>query len=143
YGEWISPEHPLLLIHNTFTKSEDVLWIKNRFPENYWCLCPNANLYIENKLPDITMLHNSGANICIGTDSLASNDRLCILSELKTIRKNFPEISWEVLLKWACIHGAKALKMEETIGSFCIGKKPGLLHIKNPDSENPSIERLL
>lgn len=143
YAEWISPKHPLLLVHNTFTGKEDVLWVKNRFAESFWCLCPNANLYIENKLPDISMLMDTGAAICIGTDSLASNDQLCILSELLTIRKNFPEISWETLLKWACVNGAAALKMDSEIGSLTIGKKPGLLHIKNPETANPSVERLV
>ena len=44
----------LLLVHNTFTSKEDIEWAKaqlsNSNSQIYFCTCPNANLYIENKL---------------------------------------------------------------------------------------------
>jgi cytosine/adenosine deaminase-related metal-dependent hydrolase len=45
--------------------------------------------------------------------------------------KNFPEIKTETLLKWSTINGAKALQMENEIGSFENGKKPGIVLIEN------------
>ena len=77
------------------------------------------------------MLLKNECNIVIGTDSLASNHQLNILEELKTISKNFPNIPIETLLQWATINGAKALQMENELGSFEKGKHPGVVLIEN------------
>lgn len=132
YIDWIGGAHPAILVHNTYTAREDILAAKEHFAELYWCLCPNANIYIENRLPDVDLLTKSGAAICIGTDSLASNHRLCVLSELNTLKEKLPHLRWEELLSWATINGARALGMQERIGSFEKGKTPGILHITDP-----------
>ena len=75
----------------------------------FWCLCPNSNIYIENKFPPVDLLIDEGCEIIIGTDSLASNKKLDILEELKTLQFHFPSLSIEDLVSWATINGAKAL----------------------------------
>ncbi len=127
YLEWLTYERPYIFVHNTYSEKEDIQFVKSRIKEAYWCLCPNANLYIENKLPDIELLVNEGVTICIGTDSLASNKQLCILSELDTINQHYPGVGWETLLKWATSNGAKALQMDGVIGTIEPGKKPGFV----------------
>ncbi|HEU0063840.1 MAG TPA: amidohydrolase family protein, partial [Flavisolibacter sp.] len=94
-------------------------------------LCPNANLYIENKLPSIDVINSKTDAIVLGTDSLASNWTLSILDEIITIQKNFPGIELKELLKWATSNGAKALQMDKELGSFEKGKKPGVIQIVN------------
>ena len=69
--------------------------------------------------------------IVLGTDSLASNHQLNILEEIKTIRRHYPHIEMEKILKWATSNGAKALQMESLLGSFKKGKKPGIILIEN------------
>ena len=116
-----------LLVHNTNTTENDIAFASANSRETFFCLCPNANLYIENCLPPIDLLRKYQSNIIIGTDSLASNHSLSILDELKTIIKNFPSIPLEEILQWATLNGAKALQMDDTIGSFEKGKKPGVI----------------
>ena len=65
-------------------------------------------------------------NITLGTDSLASNKQLCILSELKTLHSHFPSLSLAETITWATINGAKFLGIEDKFGSIEKGKKPGL-----------------
>ncbi len=129
YMNWLAPGHPVLLVHNTYTRREDVLAAQARFHNLYWCLCPNANLYIEGTLPDVEMMISEGLNLCIGTDSLASNHQLSIYAELCILKEHFQALDWEILLHWATLGGAKALGMEQAIGSFEPGKKPGVLNI--------------
>lgn len=143
YGEWLSNSHPLILVHNTFTCAEDIKAAAARFEKLWFCLCPNANLYIEGRLPDVNLLLENNAKLCIGTDSLASNHQLSVLAELQTLKNNFPKITWEELLKWGTANGADALQMSDRIGSFTPGKKPGLLHITGMEKEQPVIERIL
>ena len=61
----------------------------------------------------------------LGTDSLASNWSLSILNEMKTIRRHFPHIPLAEMLEWATLNGARALQMDDWLGSFEKGKKPG------------------
>ena len=97
----------------------------------YYCLCPNANLYITGQLPNVTLLVEKQCNIVLGTDSLASNHQLSILEEIKTLQKYYPTIPLQAMLGWATINGAKALQTDKTLGSFDKGKMPGIVHIDN------------
>jgi cytosine/adenosine deaminase-related metal-dependent hydrolase len=100
-------------------------------PDLYFCLCPNANLYIGGQLPDMGVLLRRGDRLIVGTDSLASNHRLSILEELKTLQRAFPEVSTPTLLQWATANGARALQLEALLGSFSAGKQPGVLLIED------------
>lgn len=131
YMNWLQGSRPLLLVHNTCSTPEDVQHAIQGAQPVYWCLCPNANLYIENRLPDIPMLMAAGAVLCVGTDSLSSNHRLSVLSELQTIRQHFPEIGWEQLLQWATWNGAGALQVQDRYGSLAAGQQPGILLLSN------------
>jgi cytosine/adenosine deaminase-related metal-dependent hydrolase len=114
-----------ILVHNVVTDLQDIKKIQNNFftkQQTYFCICANANLFIGNGLPDISLLFQSGIPVCIGTDSLASNKELNIESEIKTIQKHFPDLSLETILQWATINGAKALGIAEEFGSFEKGK---------------------
>jgi cytosine/adenosine deaminase-related metal-dependent hydrolase len=121
----MSAEKKTLLVHNTVSMLADVEFALSRHPLLYWCLCPNANLYIENRLPDVDMLRAAGAKITLGTDSLASNDVLSIFEEMRTLQDNF-EIPVEELIQWATRNGAEFLGISERYGSLEAGKRPGI-----------------
>jgi cytosine/adenosine deaminase-related metal-dependent hydrolase len=123
----------VLLVHNTFTNTEDIAQAKQSGKDLNWCFCPNANQYIEGQLPDIALFIASDFNITIGTDSLASNDKLCILSELQTIKKHFSHLPTSEMMKWASLNGAKFLGIEKQYGSIEKGKNPGLNLISDVD----------
>jgi cytosine/adenosine deaminase-related metal-dependent hydrolase len=131
----IAPSGNLILVHNTFADRDSIRKIMKR-KNVYWCLCPNSNIYIENKIPPLDLLMEEGCEIVIGTDSLASNRMLNILEELKTLQLNFPMVSIETLIGWATSNGAKALGEESRFGKIEIGKKPGLLLIQDVDLIN-------
>lgn len=139
YLGYLPTANNLLLVHNTFTNSDDLKFAEAYSKNIYWATCPNANLYIENKLPDYHLFIKAGAKMTVGTDSLASNHSLSILDELKTIAHYFPEIKLETLLQWATLNGAKALQFQDALGSFEVGKKPGILLIENVDIEKRSL----
>ncbi len=120
---------PLLLVHNTFSVEADVLAAQERALPVYWCLCPLANLYIEDRLPDINLLRRMGCTITLGTDSLASNHQLSIWAEITAIRERYPEIPLAELLRWATFNGAQALGIGDRYGSFEIGMQPGVVVI--------------
>nr|WP_315423595.1 amidohydrolase family protein [uncultured Pedobacter sp.] len=114
-----------LLVHNTVSSKADIAFAKERNNNLYWCLCPQANLYIENALPDVDLLMDENVKITLGTDSLASNHQLNMLSEMLTLQ-TCKQVSFEKLLSWATINGAEFLELDQQIGTIEVGKKPGL-----------------
>ncbi len=130
----LSRDNKKLFVHNTFSSAEDIDIAMENAGEVYWVFCPNANLYIEDRLPDYPLFVRKGAKGCIGTDSLASNHGLSVWNEIQRIREYYPEIPLETLLTWGSINGAEALGMDEELGSISPGKKPGLVLIEGLSS---------
>ncbi len=128
--ENMDQRHRTLFVHNTMTQKEEIqaahLWSRDS-ANVYWCSCPNANLYIENRLPDYQRFADTGAKVCLGTDSLTSNWQLSILEEMKTIARFQSYVPFETLLRWATLNGAGALGFEQDMGSIEVGKTPGLI----------------
>ncbi len=121
----------VLLVHNTFIPEEDIDfaidYAKEHLAGIHFCLCVNANLYIENKVPPVKMLLDHGAELSLGTDSYSSNWQLSIAAEIKTIKEQMPDLPLNLILQWATINGAKALDRADELGSFEKGKVPGVV----------------
>jgi cytosine/adenosine deaminase-related metal-dependent hydrolase len=113
-----------LLVHNTFTRAEDLELVKDKTIS--WCFCPGANKYIENRLPDLTLFSRQKDRLCIGTDSLASNTQLDVIEEANLILNNSRELSYENMLRALTFNGAEALGISGKYGQFIIGKNTGL-----------------
>ena len=128
--------HHGILVHNSFTSAKDIQAVHANMNNAFWCLCPNANQYIEQTMPPIELLRNNNATIVVGTDSYASNWSLNILDELKTIQQHHAAIPLAEMLQWATINGARALQMDKHLGSFDKGKKPGVVLIQGIDKSN-------
>jgi len=129
----LSNKQDVLLVHNTYTNLKDIYFLKRFDHKINWCFCPNANLYIEGRLPKIELFFEQGFNITLGTDSLASNDHLCILTEMRTLQQKYPSITTATLMEWGTINGAKYLGIDDEKGTIEAGKTPGLNLITNLD----------
>ena len=134
------PNKKSLLVHNTFCKEEDIIASKHKFIN--WCFCPGANLFIENTLPNCDLFLNHNQNWCIGTDSLASNQKLDMCFEASILLSKLPSISIESILKALTYNGAKALGIEDKFGKLIIGKNTGLNLIQHSDTQLNFIKKI-
>jgi aminodeoxyfutalosine deaminase len=142
YLPYFTNQQSILLVHNTFIQQDDVSFAADYATENNinlaYCLCPNANMYIENKLPPVEMLVQNNCNMVLGTDSYSSNWQLSIVKEMESLltmpffKKMEQQKAIETVLQWATINGAKTLQWNDESGSFEKGKKPGVVLIQ-PD----------
>jgi cytosine/adenosine deaminase-related metal-dependent hydrolase len=135
----LSKSKPILFVHNTFTTVEDMTWANAQNDALFWCTCPSANLYIEGLVPDVAKWLKCASNVCIGTDSLASNHQLSILEELRLLTQHCPTISFDNLLRIATLNGARALGLEKETGTLEKSKMPGVVLIQDVDLEHPRI----
>lgn len=125
--ENMDPACRTLFVHNTESTREDIRAAQAWSQDIYWATCPNANLFIENRLPNYQYFLDTNAKVTIGTDSLTSNWQLSVLEEMKTIARFQSYVPFTTILRWATINGAEALGFEDNLGSIEVGKRPGLL----------------
>lgn len=131
----LDPQHRTLFVHNTLTTEADIAAAQRWSDKIFWATCPNANLYIENRLPVYQRFMNTNAKVTIGTDSLTSNWQLSILEEMKTIQRFQRYVPFQTILQWATLNGAEALGFEDVLGSIEVGKTPSLclLNLENDE----------
>ncbi|MBC7775629.1 MAG: amidohydrolase family protein [Phycisphaerae bacterium] len=131
----MNPENRSIFVHNTLTSRAHIEAAQAWSPHTFWATCPNANLYIENRLPDYSAFLDTQARVTIGTDSLTSNWQLSILEEMKTIARYQSYVPFATMLRWATLNGAQALGFDDTLGTLEIGKTPGIVLIQgvSPD----------
>lgn len=98
--------------------------------------CPESNLKLNSGFCPIGKLMNAGVNIALGTDGAASNNDLDMMSEMQTaallgkvVANDSTAISASTALEMATINGAKALGLEDKIGSLEIGKQADIVAI--------------
>ena len=126
----------VILVHNCCVTQRDIDTIMSHFTAPvYWAVCLGSNDYISGLKPDIELLRRNNLNICIGTDSLASNGSLSMIDELKRLK----EYPLHETLSWATANGADALGYGDSLGRLEVGRKGGLAVIDALDYENLAI----
>jgi aminodeoxyfutalosine deaminase len=84
--------------------------------------CPRSHNYFGHSPFAFDRLRALGFNVCLGTDSLASNESLSLFDEMRAFQKNFPRVSPEEILQMATVNPARALRCENALGQI----RPGL-----------------
>lgn len=130
-------EH-ILLVHNVTLKQDDIDAAKKAFENVYWAICPLSNIFIHDALPPVPLMRENGLKICLGTDSLSSNDDLDMMDELVCLHENFSDVPMAELFRWASRNGAEFLGRENVLGSFEEGRRPGIVLVNGLD-ENGNI----
>jgi len=119
----------ILLVHNCEVTTDDINAVMEYFTAPVsWVLCPRSNSYISGIKPysvELLRAAHHNINICIGTDSLASNWSLSVVEELKM----FKNITLAELLQWATINGARALGVSDKFGTIEVGKESGVINL--------------
>ncbi len=134
YLPWLVNASDLLLVHNTNTREEDILFAKKITGLSinlFFCICINANQYITSQVPPLDLFRKHDCALTVGTDSYASNHQLNMLEEIKSICRAFPHVPLAEPLRWATLNGARALRFHEHLGSFEKGKQPGVVLISD------------
>lgn len=141
----VPPTRNLLLVHNCCVTEEVVDRIEEHFAGRVtWVLCPRSNDYISHLTPPVGLLRRKGVRIAVGTDSLASNDSLDMVAELRQLG----DVPLEELLTWATRGGAEALGLDDTLGGFEPGMRSGAVLLSGIDwanmrlTENSRTERI-
>lgn len=129
-GTGILDNHPIL-IHCNYITEEEISLIQ--FSRASVAFCPRSHRFFGHANHPVQKLLNAEVNVGLGTDSLASNETLSILDEMKFLALH-SVISHKTLLSMATVNGAKALGLESHVGQIREGFEADLCGIKLPDS---------
>jgi len=117
----------LMAVHMTQLSQEDIELVA-RYNVSV-IHCPESNLKLASGMCPVHALQQAGVNVALGTDGSASNNDLDMLGEMRTAALLGKGVSGDsravpamTALKMATINAARALDLEQTIGSLRIGK---------------------
>jgi 5-methylthioadenosine/S-adenosylhomocysteine deaminase len=95
--------------------------------------CPSSNLKLASGFAPVEALRKAGVNVCLGTDGAASNNRLDLLQEMRTaallakaVARDAEALPEHAALRAATLAGARALGLDDRIGSIEPGKAADL-----------------
>src|SRR5262249_37183035 len=98
--------------------------------------CPASNMKLGSGIAPVAALHAAGVNVALGTDGAASNNRLDLFSEMrfasmlaKAVTHDPSVLTAEQALSAATLAGARALGLDNDIGSLAIGKEADLIAV--------------
>jgi len=83
--------------------------------------CPRSHNYFGHGPFAFDRLRSFGFNICLGTDSLASNESLSLFAEMRAFQKNFSRVSPEEIFRMVTVNPARALRQENALGQIRTG----------------------
>jgi 5-methylthioadenosine/S-adenosylhomocysteine deaminase len=103
--------------------------------------CPESNLKLASGFCPVAKLLDAGVNVALGTDGAASNNDLNLLGEIhtaallgKAVAGSASAVPAAIALRMATINGARALGLEDQIGSLEPGKSADLVAVDLQDS---------
>lgn len=131
-----------LLAHCNYASPDDVdLLVATGAHVAY---CPRTHAAFEHEPHPYREMLAAGVNVCMGTDSLASNPSLSVLDEIRFLRRIHPEVAVATLLEMATMSGAEALGLGSVVGSLTAGKSADITVVPlDPDGPVDPIENLL
>ena len=89
--------------------------------------CPRSHSFFQHPPFALQRLRQLGFNICLGTDSLASNSDLSLFAEMRELLRNHPSVSPQETLEMVTTNGAAALGQREYLGRLASGNCADLI----------------
>ena len=96
--------------------------------------CPRSHAFFGHEQHPIRQLLDSGVNVALGTDSLASNNSLSMLDEMRFLYKNHKDIKIAEIFRAATLGGATALDFDGTLGLLKPGYHADMTVLQLPES---------
>lgn len=123
-----------LIVHGNYLSAQELDIVAASSNRMSIVFCPRTHHFFQHSDYPIEQILLRGINICLGTDSRASNPDLDLHSESKHVANSFPYLDADRILAMATINGATALGISQDYGSITQGKRPALSFISHPDA---------
>jgi cytosine/adenosine deaminase-related metal-dependent hydrolase len=127
-GDRALPERWLVAHLNELAESDFKL-LKKMKAKFHVVHSPRSHDYFDHSRFPFERLQAIEFNVCLGTDSLASNESLSLFAEMRAFQRNEPAISPEKVLEMVTVRSASALCQQNTLGRIRPGFRADLIAI--------------
>lgn len=131
-----------IVVHLNELAEEDFAQLE-RAPRFHVAHCPRSSGYFRHRPFEMRRLRDLGFNICLGTDSLASNTSLSLFAEMQLVRETHPWLAPEQILEMATVNGARALRQEEKLGKIRPGFQADLIALPMANHSGDLLEKVI
>jgi cytosine/adenosine deaminase-related metal-dependent hydrolase len=107
-------DHPAILVHCNYLDEDSMSRILNRSCSVVYC--PRSHAFFGHERHPVRQLLDMGVNVALGTDSLASNDSLSILDEMRFLFRTRKDLKCDEIIRMATLNGAVALDFGGVLG---------------------------
>jgi len=105
--------------------------------------CPRSHRFFGHSPFALERLRAMGFNICLGTDSLASNSDLSLFAEMREIFQKQPGVRPREVLDMATVNGARAIAQPATLGAIRPGARADLIALPDAGTFGSVFERIV
>ncbi|HEU0207516.1 MAG TPA: amidohydrolase family protein [Candidatus Udaeobacter sp.] len=123
------PCHSWIVVHLNEVAETDFELLQRSVSKFDIVHCPRSHNYFGHRPFEFKRLRSLGLNICLGTDSLASNEDLSLFAEMRAFQKAFPSVSPEAILRMVTVNPAMALDQENALGRIRRGFEADLIAV--------------
>ncbi len=131
WGAFDAPN--VMVIHAVHLDDDDIRKLVEK--DVAICTCPRSNAQLGMGVAPLSEFMRAGLRVGLGTDSPAATESTDMLSEMRTglllhrAHNTNRFLDAATMLELATIGGARALKMEDEIGSLDVGKRADIIAI--------------
>lgn len=131
-----------LLVHLNCVSPEDLQLLAGAASKPHIVHCPRSHDYFGHPPFAYETLRKSALNVCLGTDSLASNDDLSLFAEMRHFQRVHPDLPARNVLELVTVNAATALGQSNLIGQLRPGFYADLITIPS-DGTDDVFEQIL
>lgn len=121
-----------LVVHGNYLDHPALAMIARHSDAMSLVYCPRTHDYFQHDDYPLTEALSLGVRVALGTDSLASNPDLSLLTEMREVAIKHPQTPAEAILRMGTLSGAEALGLEDVAGSIRTGAPADLVAIPVP-----------
>lgn len=126
YLRGLAEAHRALVIHGNYLADDEIAFLAEHRDMLSVVYCPRTHAFFGHRPYPLLQMLAAGASVAIGTDSRASSPSLALWEDLRLVRSLFPSLASETVLELGTLAGAKALRLDRTLGTLESGKSARL-----------------
>jgi len=125
-----------LIVHLNSIGNADAELLARQSTKCHVIHCPRSHEYFGHERFQFEQLRKLGFNICLGTDSLASNKDLSLFAEMRRFAEIHTNVSCREIIEMVTINAARALRQQSLLGCIQAGALADLIAIGQGASGN-------
>jgi len=125
-------DRPVVLIHGNYLDEPSMARILNSHSTVVYC--PRSHAFFGHPPHPVRELLDLGANVALGTDSLASNDSLSMIDEIRFLAQERKDLRPEEIFRMATLNGAAALGFGRVLGRLRRGYWADMTVLEIPET---------